>query len=223
MKTKILLVRHCQAMGNRNKCFQGLTDTDISEDGQKQLDLLSARLRNTVFDAVYSSPLKRAYLTAQAMVRFHPKPVTVLPDLIEINAGDWEGRSWAEIPSLWPREARDWNERPYACCPPGGEPMAHVFERMKRALQFIARENPGALVAVASHGCAIRNAVCWAKGLPVTEIGQCHFPDNTGITTIEIDENGVPSLLSFNDTSHLPDEFRRNSHLPSFDLTGVTV
>ena len=60
MKTKILLVRHCQAMGNRNKCFQGLTDTEISEDGQKQLDLLSARLRNTVFDAVYSSPLKRA-------------------------------------------------------------------------------------------------------------------------------------------------------------------
>lgn len=101
--------------------------------------------------------------------------------------------------------------------------MAHVFERMKRALQFIARENPGTLVAVASHGCAIRNAVCWAKGLPLEEINQCEFPDNTGITTIEIDENGVPALLQFNDISHMPEELSRRHHRPAFDLSGVTV
>lgn len=221
MKTTLYLVRHCQAMGNRNRCFQGLTDTQISEDGQKQLDLLSVRLRNTIFDAAYSSPLLRARLTAEAMVRFHPVPVRILPGLVEINAGEWEGQSWETIPDHWPREARDWNERPWDCCPPGGEPMRQVFARMQAALVQIARENPGKTVAVASHGCAIRNAVCWAMGKPIEEIGDFDFADNTGITRLEIDENGAPTLLCFNDISHLPEEMIQRRHRPYFALPEV--
>ena len=39
--TKIYIVRHCEAMGNLERKFQGLTDLDISDLGKKQLKALS--------------------------------------------------------------------------------------------------------------------------------------------------------------------------------------
>ena len=61
--TRIILIRHCEAEGNIKRVFQGHTDADISENGRKQLDLLRLRCRNMQIDAIYSSPLKRAYQT----------------------------------------------------------------------------------------------------------------------------------------------------------------
>ena len=46
MTTKLIIVRHCEAMGNKDRTFQGHTDSEISEKGKIQLDLLSVRCRN---------------------------------------------------------------------------------------------------------------------------------------------------------------------------------
>ena len=63
--TRILLVRHCEAQGNTDSVFQGHTDCEISGNGATQLELLSIRCRNMPIEAIYSSPLKRARLTAK--------------------------------------------------------------------------------------------------------------------------------------------------------------
>ena len=55
--TTIYLVRHCEAMGNINRIFQGHTDEEISENGRMQLERLAERFRGIHLDAVYSSPL----------------------------------------------------------------------------------------------------------------------------------------------------------------------
>lgn len=73
--TRILLVRHCEAEGNTNGRFQGSSDCGISGNGEKQLELLALRLRNIRIDAMYSSPLKRAWLTAEAVNRYHHLPI----------------------------------------------------------------------------------------------------------------------------------------------------
>ena len=69
--TRILLVRHCEAEGNTNGRFQGSSDCGISGNGEKQLELLALRLRNIRMDSIYSSPLKRARMTAEAINRYH--------------------------------------------------------------------------------------------------------------------------------------------------------
>ena len=51
--------------------------------------------------------------------------------------------------------------------------------------------------------------------------GNCDFADNTGITLLEIDENGAPTLLCFNDISHLPEEMIQRRHRPYFVLPEV--
>ena len=65
--TTIYLVRHCEAYGNINRVFQGHIDSEISDNGRRQLERLTERFRDIPLDAVVSSPLKRAYLTAQAI------------------------------------------------------------------------------------------------------------------------------------------------------------
>lgn len=73
--TTIYLVRHCEAMGNINRIFQGHTDEEISDNGRLQLEKLAERFRDIHLDALYSSPLKRAYRTAEAVNRYHQLPI----------------------------------------------------------------------------------------------------------------------------------------------------
>ena len=71
MVTRLYIVRHCQSTGNIAGRFQGRFDAPVSPQGEQQLELLSLRFRNEAIDAVYSSPLTRAYRTAEAINRFH--------------------------------------------------------------------------------------------------------------------------------------------------------
>lgn len=58
--TKIYIVRHCEAMGNIKRLFQGSSDFDITEFGAEQLEYLKIRFKNIPLDKVYTSPLIRA-------------------------------------------------------------------------------------------------------------------------------------------------------------------
>ena len=90
-KLHLYLVRHCESLGNRENIFQGQLDLDISATGEKQLALLALRFRNVPIDAVYSSPLKRAYKTAEAVDLYHSLPIIKLPELMEVDVGALSG------------------------------------------------------------------------------------------------------------------------------------
>ena len=57
--------------------------------------------------------------------------------------------------------------------------MACVYARMAEGLTAVAAAHPGEAVAVASHGCAIRNALCWARGWPIERLGEVPWADDT--------------------------------------------
>ena len=204
--TTIYLVRHCEAYGNIARVFQGHIDSDISDNGAVQLQRLAERFRDIPLDAVYSSPLRRARKTAEAIDTYHHLPIVLDDDLMEINGGRWEGQLWAELPVLYPEESEHWAHRPWMFAPADGEPMAAVYARMARALTSIAAAHPAQTVAVASHGCAIRNALCWAKGWPIERLGEVAWCDNTAVTVLELDEKLTPRVICENDNSHLDSE-----------------
>ena len=76
MTTTLYLVRHAEAEGNWKRTFQGHIDSEVSEKGWTQLDYLARRFEQVRLDAVYSSPLKRAWATAEAINRFAGLPIT---------------------------------------------------------------------------------------------------------------------------------------------------
>ena len=202
--TTIYLVRHCEAMGNINRIFQGHTDEEISDNGLLQLEKLAERFRDINLDALYSSPLKRAYRTAEAVNRYHQLPIHTDERLIEINGGHWEEKPWEALPELYPDEWAAWSCRPWSFAPQNGEPMRAVYARMAEVLSAIAEDHPGETVGVASHGCAIRNALCWASGRPIEQLLEIPWCDNTAVSVLEF-EDGRPFIRLANDNGHLDD------------------
>ena len=201
--TRIYLVRHCEALGNQLHIFQGHTDCGITENGARQLERLAEKFRTIPLDGVYSSPLERAYDTAKAVARYHPLSIISSPGLIEINGGEWEGKHWEELEEKYPKDFSDWSDRPYAFSAPGGDSMKDVFRRVRDTVLSITRENKGKRVAAVTHGCAIRNFLCFALGYPLERINEVPWCGNTGICVIDFDDNLVPSVAVMNDISHL--------------------
>lgn len=204
--TRVILIRHCEAEGNIKRVFQGHTDAQISDNGKKQLDLLRLRCRNMLIDVIYSSPLTRAYQTAEAINSFRNLTVHIHEDLIEINGGDWEGHYWRDIPELFPEDYMSWIYFPSNFAPPNGEPMRHVYTRMKDAVHEIVRQYKGQQICIASHGCAIRNFLCWAMGKPIEQLNDVDWCDNTAISIIDFDDDFQPTVVLANDASHLSEE-----------------
>ena len=205
MTTTLYLVRHCEAMGNIRRIFQGHTDEEISENGRCQLLRLTERFRNVSLDAVYSSPLRRAMRTAEAINGGHALEIVQDRRLIEINGGVWEGKPWKALPVLCPVQSYKWNRTPWDFHPRKGEAMREVYARMEAVLSDIAAAHSGGTEAVASHGCAIRNALCWAKGWPIERLNEVGWCDNTGVSVLRFEDGRVELLLE-NDNSHLSEE-----------------
>ena len=76
MVTTVIIVRHCQSMGNTEGRFQGRFDADVTPVGEQQMELLSLRFRNEKLDALYTSPLQ-----LDVTLLFTPGGRTITPGL----------------------------------------------------------------------------------------------------------------------------------------------
>ena len=202
MVTTVYLVRHCEARGNIDREFHGSFDSDISENGRCQLARLAERFRDIPLDAVYSSPLRRARLTAEALNTHHGLPIAFDERLKELNGGKWEKNLWAELPKLFPESSEAWGSRPHEFEAPEGETMRQLYDRMREAILDIVAQNEGKTVAVASHGCAIRNALCWGLTGDIVRLADIPWCDNTAIAEFRF-EDGNLTVVNYNDSSHL--------------------
>jgi broad specificity phosphatase PhoE len=137
----LLLVRHAEP--ELRGVMLGRQDPPLSELGQR-----TAReaLGDLAVPIVYTSPLRRAFETAQLME--HAGAVQVLEELAEVGLGAWDGLSWSEIeardPDLAQRKLLDW----FGVTPPGGEPWTALEKRLARALAHV-RNGPFPAVIVA--------------------------------------------------------------------------
>ena len=204
--TRVILVRHCEAQGNTDGTFQGRTDCDISGNGETQLELVALRCRNMPIDVIYSSPLKRAYRTAEAINQYHHLEIHTDDRLMEIDGGVWEGEVWNDLPSLFPDDTERWNRRPYEFAPKNGETMRQVYDRIWDGVTDIVRKNKGKTILITSHGCAIRNFLCRALGRPIEQLNEVDWCDNTGVNIIDFDDAVNPHVVMMNDASHLTPE-----------------
>ncbi|MBQ2668091.1 MAG: histidine phosphatase family protein [Clostridia bacterium] len=206
-KTRLILVRHCQSMGNLQKVFQGQTDFDISPLGEKQLELLGLRLRNVPVDAIYASPLVRAWKTAEAINVYHKLPIVPMDALKEIDIGNLAGRAPGKVFEGYPELAENWRDHPERCAFPGGESTADVYARAEAVLQKLLSENRGKTVVVVSHGFLMRNMVCVLldKGLPA--LSTVRIGGNTSVSEFLISGDGV-EVVRLDDSTHLPEELK---------------
>ncbi len=205
--TKMYIIRHCEAMGNAKRLFQGSTDCDISEMGQTQLEYLKKRFENINLDTVFSSPLTRAVKTARAVAEPKGLLVNTRDEFAELHGGVVEGRPFAEAFNEIEGLADTWNNHPQDFAPEGGESMRHAYQRIYDAVMDLARENKGKTIAVATHGGVLRCLMCRLIYNDINRLAEVSWCENTAVSLVEFDDNFKPRLVFMNDHSHVPSEY----------------
>ena len=182
--TEIYLIRHAQAEGNRYRILQGHWDGDVTALGLRQIELLSARFARIRVDAVYSSDLRRARLTAGAITRRAGLPLRTDERLREINIGPWEARFFGNVTRAEPELARRFIYDQEHFFLEGAETYAQVGDRASAALREIAEGHRGQTVAVVSHGVTIRCMLSRLTGIPLHDVQALPICGNTGVTRL---------------------------------------
>ena len=163
--TTILIARHGESDWNREHRWQGQADRPLTERGREQAQTLAERLAHMELDAVYSSDLRRAFDTANAVAEKQGLDVQVTEELREVDVGSWSGLTQEEAEERFPDGFRRWRAGF-----PGwddGETYEEMTDRVLPAVERIAREHGGGRLLVVSHGGPIRALHAAALGLDV--------------------------------------------------------
>ena len=194
----LYLVRHGKTTWNEKRLWQGNVDTELSEEGLIQARKLALRFSYVSIEAVYTSPLKRAYKTAEEIAKVHfMKPICV-EDLKECDISLWNGLTLEEVLNRYAEEFHRWNVDPEADIK-GIESLGNLQRRIVKAVKEILKNHEGDVVIV-SHALALKAFVSWILGIPVTEHRRFKM-ENASVTVVEFSDN--PRILVLNDTSHL--------------------
>lgn len=194
----VYLLRHGEttynADGNR---YCGRIDAELTEKGISQARRVAEALHGRPIDAIYASPLKRAYLTAE-IASGNRLPVVRDNRLIELDFGAWEGKTreefMAEDPDLW----ESWNESPdHTQAGGSGDTALNVVHRVDDFFGEMMRKHEGQHVLVVAHNGVNRLYLAWKLGMPLKYYRRI-VQENSAITIVRFGDAEGFSLLTLN-------------------------
>ncbi len=199
--TRLVLVRHGETTWNVTGYYQGRTDTDLSERGRRQAGCLASHLQGTHFDAIYSSPLKRALDTVEQLARDAGQEIQVECGLTEIEHGVWGGLHKSEVQERYGETLRLWLENPTRAEVPGAESLEDVRSRVLEAISCIIERHPSQTVLICTHDAVLKVLVSSAIGLDLDSFWAIQV-DNASVSVLEHDGQRA-KLVQLNDTCFL--------------------
>ncbi|MCM1307677.1 MAG: histidine phosphatase family protein [Butyrivibrio sp.] len=113
---RLYVMRHGETDWNVQKRLQGRSDTELNDNGIRLAKVTAEALKGLRFDAIYSSPLKRAYKTAEIVRGERNIPITADERLLEISFGECEGLPVDGLPACF----ADFFGAPERYAPTGG-------------------------------------------------------------------------------------------------------
>lgn len=203
---KITIVRHGQTSRNKENRVLGRSDFPLDEIGLLQAEAAGKRLKNNRYDAVYSSPMKRAYQTARAIMEanFFPVPIVKVPALVEQNFGVFEGAL---------RDDPDYQKEKHLYFKPfeGGESFLDVAARVYRFLDdLIDQSDENASVLLVAHGGICRLVENYFQGMD-NESFASYFLQNCEARTFDTSTKHRDDLSFFPVNESTPDPCRKLS------------
>jgi len=194
----ICLLRHGEttfnADGNR---YCGRTDVDLTEKGVAQAKRMNQLLQGYSFDAVFSSPLLRAKMTA-SIACGDSKRVQIDDRLIEVDFGNWEGKRPVEFQIEDPESWADWlsdpkNNRAGRV----GESAQEVVNRLSSFYEEILEKYEGKTVLVVGHNGVNRFFIASQLGMPLKNYRKI-VQENSALTVLTLSKNDGLNLLKLN-------------------------
>jgi alpha-ribazole phosphatase len=152
-------------------------------------------------DAVYSSPLSRARVTAETIVSGRRLAVITCPELREVNFGKLEGLTFAEVGQLYPAVTKLWIERNPRLRYPEGESVREFNRRVSRFVSRLEKHVPEETILVVAHSGSLRVLMCHLLGVEVEHWRQFRL-DLASLSILETYPQGA-ILNQLNDVCHL--------------------
>ena len=191
---QLWLIRH--ALPVRIEGAAGGADPGLSSEGARQADLLASWLGATSFDAVWTSPLRRARDTAAPLAaRLGLTPV-IDDDLAEF---DRDADYYIPLEELKAEDDPRYQELIDGTWADEGAGAAFA-RRLVAAMDRVIAAHPGGEVAVVCHGGVINLYLAHVLGLRQEMF---FLPDYTGVSRVQASRSGVRSIASINETGHL--------------------
>lgn len=169
----LYLVRHGATANNlaHPPRLQGYrSDPELSPTGCEEASRVAEFLGRQRMAAVYASPLLRAQETAARIADRQALEVRTLPELTEVDVGNWEEMSWDDIQQQYPEEHRlfmeDPGEHPYH----GGETMWQAVERAEPVMRATMQRHLGKAIVMVAHKSINRALMARLIGIPGARI-----------------------------------------------------
>jgi alpha-ribazole phosphatase len=159
---ELVLIRHTAPAIERGVCY-GRTNVALAPSAPTDIQATLAQL--PTFELVYSSPAQRCLQLAQALSERDRCELIQVPQLQELDFGQWEQLPWTQIP----REHSDpWAADPWHLAPPGGETERALWTRVASWYRATFPA-PVSRCAIVAHGGPLRILRCLALGLSEQE------------------------------------------------------
>jgi broad specificity phosphatase PhoE len=185
--TTVYLVRHAvhsvvdHVLVGRNQRI------GLSSEGLRQASCLGSYFARKRIASIHSSPQLRARQTATSISASLGKPFLIVPEIDEVDAGDWTGRSFDELENdaRWHR----WNSQRESTRIPNGECMYEVQERIDKHLAHIAESHVNRRVVIVTHAEIIRAAILKLRGLALQDFTSTPVAP-ASVTTVRLTKHG---------------------------------
>lgn len=207
MALQAFFLRHGETVFSKADGFCGSTDADLTADGEVMACSFAEAYGKTKWDAIYCSPMKRTIATANPIATIAGLQPQLRDGLRELNYGEWEGKTRAEVKASFGDDYTKWSSEPGWNSPTGGETAFEIAQRSGAVIEEIVANHREGNVLIVSHKATIRIMLCELMGI---ELGR--YRDRLNVLTASValvtfDTRG-PMLQSMGDRSHLSAELR---------------
>ncbi|MGG0657085.1 histidine phosphatase family protein [Rummeliibacillus pycnus] len=187
--TKIYIVRHGETDWNCEGRLQGGTDTTLNVRGKRQATICRNYFEQIKCDAIFTSTLQRAMLTATIMNETLKLPLIPLKEFAERTFGAAEGMTYEE-------RIKEYPHKEY----PDQETIDQLIERIASGLQKIHDQYPNGKVLLVTHGAVIHTLFSMVENAEI--FPQSARLSNGGVSTIH-KQDGKWWLDKYNEIQHL--------------------
>lgn len=197
--TVLLLIRHAHTDTAGKRLTGWQRGVHLNDRGRAEAVDLSERLDGVPIAAIYSSPLERCRETAAPIARALGIATSIRRSLIEVDYGDWTGRSIAVL-----RRTKLWSvvqHAPSRIRFPGGESLLEVQTRAVAEAERIAVAHPKDVVAIVTHADVVRLLIVHYAGMHLDHL-QRLVVDPASASVLALG-GGTARLVKVNDTGGL--------------------
>jgi broad specificity phosphatase PhoE len=198
----LYIVRHGQTDLNKQGIVQGRgRDTDLNDEGRRQANQFYEAYKNTPFNKIYISELKRTQQSIQQFIDLG-LPYEKLAGLDELAWGIHEGQpATPETKAAFLQLMRDWLDGKLDEKFEGGESPNEVKARQLEALEVIMSHPEEKTVLICMHGRALRLLMCILSNQPLTQMD--NFPHQNLVLYKVTYDGSQFEIVEANNAKHL--------------------